>query len=154
MHYPVTSQANACSYCMGSAVLISSQIYLYLQLLWCGILDTQPWSKGYLHVRFQSLCNFNNTLKVLDSIGFVIVIINANIKCKNEKLSLQWKGINRKQSTRWQHLSRLKASAFFSLQKKISCYETQRLILGTGTAIWWVTEPHLKILNQKNRAGL
>ncbi len=55
----------------------------------------------------------------------------------------QWKGINRKQGTRWQHLSRLKASAFFSLQKKFSCYETQQLILGTGTAIWWVTEPHL-----------
>jgi hypothetical protein len=30
--------------------------------------------------------------------------------------SNQWKGINRKQSTRWQHLSRLKANAFFSLQ--------------------------------------
>jgi hypothetical protein len=29
----------------------------------------------------------------------------------------QWEGINRKQSTRWQHLSQLKASAFFSLQK-------------------------------------
>jgi hypothetical protein len=54
----------------------------------------------------------------------------------------QWKGINRKQSTRWQHLSRLKASAFFSLQKNFSCYVTQQLILGTGTAIWWVTEPH------------
>jgi hypothetical protein len=23
-----------------------------------------------------------------------------------------------------------------------SYYETQQLILGTGTAIWWVTEPH------------
>jgi len=54
----------------------------------------------------------------------------------------QWKGINRKQSTRWQHLSRLKASVFFSFAKKISCYEAQQLILGTGTAIWWVTEPH------------
>jgi len=53
----------------------------------------------------------------------------------------QWKGINRKQSTRWQHLSRLKASKFFSLQKFFS-YETQQLILGTGTAIWWVTELH------------
>ncbi len=31
--------------------------------------------------------------------------------------AFQWKGINCKQSTRWQHLSRLKASAFFSLQK-------------------------------------
>jgi hypothetical protein len=54
----------------------------------------------------------------------------------------QWKGINRKQSTRWQHLSRLKASAFFSLQIFFSCYETQQLILWTGTAIWWLTEPH------------
>jgi hypothetical protein len=42
----------------------------------------------------------------------------------------------------WQHLSRLKASAFFSLQKFFSFYETQQLILGSGTAIWWVTEPH------------
>jgi hypothetical protein len=79
------------SYCMGSVVLISSRIYLYLQLLWCGILDTLPWFKGYLHVRFQSLCNFNNTLKVLHSIVFVIVIINANIRCKSVKLSLQFK---------------------------------------------------------------
>jgi len=55
---------------------------------------------------------------------------------------MQWKGINHKQSTRWQHLSQLKASAFFSLQNIFSCYETQQLILGTGTAIWWVTEPH------------
>jgi hypothetical protein len=23
-----------------------------------------------------------------------------------------------------------------------SCYETQQLILETGTAIWWLTEPH------------
>jgi hypothetical protein len=53
----------------------------------------------------------------------------------------QWKGINHKQSTRWQHLSRLKASAFFSLQKN-SCYKTQQLILGTGIAIWWLTVPH------------
>jgi len=29
---------------------------------------------------------------------------------------VQWKGINRKQSMRWQHLSQLKASAFFSFQ--------------------------------------
>ena len=57
---------------------------------------------------------------------------------------IQWKGINCKQSTRWQHLSRLKASAFLSLQIFFSFYETQQHILGTGTAIWWVTEPHLK----------
>jgi hypothetical protein len=33
MHCPMMSQADACSYCMGYVVLISSQIYLYLQLL-------------------------------------------------------------------------------------------------------------------------
>jgi hypothetical protein len=54
----------------------------------------------------------------------------------------QWRGINRKQSTRRQHLSRLKASAFFSLQIFFSCYEKKQHILGIGTAIWWVTEPH------------
>jgi hypothetical protein len=54
----------------------------------------------------------------------------------------EWKGINCKQSTRWQHLSQLTASAFFSLRKNFSCYEAQQLILWTGTAIWWVTEPH------------
>jgi hypothetical protein len=61
---------------------------------------------------------------------------------KHRWLIDEWKGINCKQSTRWQHLSQSKASVFFSLQKKFSCYETQQLILGTGTAIWWVTEPH------------
>jgi hypothetical protein len=64
----------------------------------------------------------------------------------------QWKGINRKQSTRWQHLSWLKASAFFSLQIYFSCYETQQLILGTGTAIWWVTEPHC--LNRVGKSAI
>jgi hypothetical protein len=54
----------------------------------------------------------------------------------------KWKGINRKQSTRWQHLSRLKARAFFSLKIFFSCFETQQPILGTGTAIWWATEPY------------
>jgi hypothetical protein len=39
----------------------------------------------------------------------------------------------------------VKSYAFFSLQKFFSCYETQQLILGTGTAIWWVTEPHYQI---------
>jgi len=29
-----------------------------------------------------------------------------------------------------------------SLQKNFSCYETKQLILLTGTAIWWMTEPH------------
>jgi hypothetical protein len=72
-----------------------------------------------------------------------LVITSLWLLAADKKVTLcQWKGINCKQSTRWQYLSRLKASAFFSLQKFFSCYETQQLILGTGTAIWWVTEPH------------
>ncbi len=59
-------------------------------------------------------------------------------------IHFEWKGINHKQSTRWQHLSRLKASAYLSLQRNC-CYETQQLIHGTGTAIWWVTEPHYNL---------
>ncbi len=70
-------------------------------------------------------------------------MIFQGTRCNDNRHRIEWKGINRKQSTRWQHLSQLKASAFFSLQKIFSCYETQQLILGTGTAIWWVTEPRL-----------
>jgi hypothetical protein len=39
------------------------------------------------------------------------------------------------------------------LQKKFSCYETQQLILGTGTAIWWVTEPHWTLFRPKLPVG-
>jgi hypothetical protein len=67
---------------------------------------------------------------------------SAKEKENGPKSSFKWKGINCKQSTRWQHLSWLKASAFFSLQNIFGCYETKLLILGTGTAIWWLTEPH------------
>ncbi len=34
---------------------------------------------------------------------------------------VQWKRISHKHSTRWQKISRLKASVFFSLQRKMSC---------------------------------
>jgi hypothetical protein len=40
-----------------------------------------------------------------------------------------------KQSAKWQHLSWLKANAFFSLQNFLSCLETQQFILGIGNAI-------------------
>jgi hypothetical protein len=43
---------------------------------------------------------------------------------------IQWKGINRKQSTRWQHLSWLKASAFFSLQNFLVVMKHSNLHLG------------------------
>ncbi len=46
---------------------------------------------------------------------------------------LQWKGISCKQNARWQHLSRLKASAFFSLKKKIVVKKHYNLYLGLVT---------------------
>ncbi len=45
MHCPMTSQAHACSYYMGSVALISSRIYLYLQLL-CRV---QQFPRNFLH---------------------------------------------------------------------------------------------------------
>jgi hypothetical protein len=42
----------------------------------------------------------------------------------------EWKGINRKQSTRWQHLSQLKASALFSVQIFLIVMKHSSLYLG------------------------
>ncbi len=58
----------------------------------------------------------------------------------------QWEAINCKQITRWQHVSQLKASSFSSWQKKSLLLKMQQLILGTGTAIWWLTEPHCLVI--------
>ncbi len=64
--------------------------------------------------------------------GLVILIRKFLERCPSIFLILiiweQSKRISHKQSARWQLLSRLKASAFFSLQK-ISCLETQQPIL-------------------------
>jgi hypothetical protein len=51
-------------------------------------------------------------------------------KVTKHKMILEWKGINGKQSTRWQHLSRLKASAFFSLQIFLVVMKHSNLYLG------------------------
>ncbi len=62
---------------------------------------------------------------------------------------VQWKGSNCKQSARWQHVSRLKASALCIWYNKFWCFKTQQLILGTGTAVWWGTEPAKLIIRLK-----
>ncbi len=59
----------------------------------------------------------------------------SNMRPINEKLDsktmwCQWKGINLKQSARWQKLSRLKACAFFSFQKKLVVMKHSNLYLG------------------------
>jgi hypothetical protein len=46
---------------------------------------------------------------------------------------VQWKRISRKQSARWQHLSRLKARALFFLQKNVSCMKCNNLYFGLVT---------------------
>ncbi len=67
-----------------------------------------------------SVCPGTNVIKHFWSLIFWDILV----------LRLQWKGINRKQSTRWQHLSRLKASAFFSLQIFF------KLLWNTATYTW------------------
>jgi len=47
----------------------------------------------------------------------------------------EWKIIDRKQIARWQHQSRLKASAFLFEFFLFFCYETGQLILEIGIAI-------------------
>jgi hypothetical protein len=64
------------------------------------------------------------------------------IRCHARRLGWwdQWKRINHNQSTRWQHLSRLKASAFFSLHKNlVSCMKCNNLYsaLVTPSSGWW-----------------
>ena len=66
----------------------------------------------------------------------------SRIIIDDSRVMFQWKGSNSKQSARWQHVSRLKASAFCIWKNKLWCFKKQQLILGTGTDIWWVTETH------------
>ncbi len=95
-------------------------------------IDCQQNCFGILHYLICKLVDSGLIMQCLDSYSAVFIVTVLQ----------QWKGINCKQSTRWQHLSWLKASAFFSLQNCFSCFKTQQLILGTGIAIWWLTEPH------------
>ncbi len=54
-------------------------------------------------------------------------------------MTVQWKRVSCKQSTIWQHLSRLKASALFFLQKNVSCMKQNKLYLElvTPSCGWW-----------------
>jgi hypothetical protein len=54
----------------------------------------------------------------------------------------QWRSIICKHNARWQHVSRLKASAFCPSWKKTNINKTHQLIPGIGTAILGVMEPH------------
>ncbi len=74
--------------------------------------------------------------------GLAILLNDAIFKLK---ISHDATAANGKEATaRCQHISQLKTSAFSVWQNKLWWFKTQQLILGTGTAIWWVTEPHLR----------
>jgi hypothetical protein len=87
------------------------------------------------YLRTQKLTNLSSTTNTLFSV-FVWVeqafLLSRHGQDWNfcSLRSAQWKGINCKQSTRWQHLSRLKASAFFSLQKNLVVMKHSNLYLG------------------------
>jgi hypothetical protein len=92
-------------------------------------------------------CIIKNALAYWYPIGWALLgsiqrLFQSLITCITQELNCQWKRISRKQSARWQHVSRLKASAFCIWKNILWWFKTQQLILGTGTAIWWVTEPH------------
>ncbi len=63
LHCPMTSQANACSYCMGFVVLILFRIYLYLQLL-CEYPLDDMFPKITMAVSFQNRCEATNQANV------------------------------------------------------------------------------------------
>jgi len=67
-----------------------------------------------------SLCVY---LGLYDATRLKMSYVSISIGC-------QWKGINCKQSTRGQHLSWLKASAFFSLQIFLVVMKYSNLYLG------------------------
>ncbi len=46
---------------------------------------------------------------------------------------IQWKGISHKQCVRWQHISQLKARAFFSWQRNLVFKKRNNLYLGLVT---------------------
>ncbi len=69
------------------------------------------------------------TLIIDDSRGFNW---NCRIVAKVMKSYWQWKRISRKQSARWQHLSRLKVSTLISLQKNFVVKKRNNLYYGLG----------------------
>jgi len=82
-----------------------------------------------------------NILHVYDIICFRNKIPNKSFfdECFGRWLTKQQlKGISRKQSIRWQHLSRLKASAFFSAQKSVvKKHNNLNLALAKPSSGWY-----------------
>ncbi len=62
--------------------------------------------------------------------NLIILIYVRSIK---RSLTGQCKRISHTQSARWQHLSQLKASVIFFLQKNVSCMERNNVYLGLVT---------------------
>ncbi len=83
MYCSMTSQANACSYCMGSAVLISCQIYLYLQLLCIEASESSSilifeftW---YTNINHSNMERFQDVQYQVQLLVFVLATYNFNL---------------------------------------------------------------------------
>jgi len=63
-------------------------------------------------------CDQGKTINHPHKHSFVTSLLEIAIAIANANVA-QWKRISCKQNARWQHLSQLKASAFFCLKKKI-----------------------------------
>jgi hypothetical protein len=72
-----------------------------------------------------------NPNKVVRLCRWVVYLFSvAHSIASSWQITPHWKGINCKQSTRWQHPSRLKAGAFFSLQFFLLIMKHSNLYLG------------------------
>jgi hypothetical protein len=105
----------------------------------------KSWTKSWFRLLIWMTCfSWRSDFKPLKLMTYS-VLENKNISFEIARLlirqlkSLKWKRINCKQSIRWQHVSRLKASAF-SLQKNlVSCMKHNNLYSGlvTPSSGWW-----------------
>ncbi len=99
--------------------------------------DTSPFSIpciGQVSERVQALHLLLWSFVLNEEIHFHCQIFQLfnffSVPVPNWFKPLEWKGINHKQSTRWWHLSRLKASVFFSLQIFLVVMKHSNLYLG------------------------
>jgi len=87
-----------------------------------------PLQKLFGNIHHRKLLLSNRTLLIYNSVilsfMYLEMYLGVGPATSSQTVRSLWKGINCKQSTRWQHLSRLKASAFFSLHNCFTCCET------------------------------
>ncbi len=94
-------------------------------------LNLKMMSRVFYHCATTAACHSSETLKCpMKFIHAATILINELLITSFCEVDwpCHWKRISCKQSARWQHLSRLKASALFFLQKNlVSCMKCNNL---------------------------